>query len=286
MKSPLRRSLIVLSFASIACSSHAVLGNLLNPGPPWDNVGMILTNNGQATGSGVPITSRWVLTAGHVVRSSGGTVQNPLTTHFRLGSFSSGTNFSIDQIVPHPTDDIALVHTTTNLPGFYGVNLNVVANQTPLEVIGYGLTATYNSSTGQWTSTSGSYGTRRRGPNVVSNSFDVGVNSGFNRWRMMYRYDFDGNGVDTMGDGGPVAGGDALGFSGDSGCPIFANSEVIGLHVGRFTSSIQFGTVGAAVQLPFYSQFIQSTTGVPEPATMIAIGMGVSALALRRRKKA
>jgi hypothetical protein len=234
MKSPLRRSLFALSFASIACSSHAVLGNLLNPGPPWDNVGMILTNNGQATGSGVPITSRWVLTAGHVVRSGSGTISNPLTTSFRLGSFASGTNFGIDQIVPHPT----------------------------------------------------SYGTRRRGPNVVSNSFDVGQSSGFNRWRMMYRYDFDGNGVDTMGDGGPVAGGDALGFSGDSGCPVFANNEVIGLHVGRFTGSIQFGTVGAAVQLPFYSQFIQSTTGVPEPASMIAISMGLSALALKRRKKA
>ena len=101
----------------------------------------------------------------------------------------------------------------------------------------------------------------------------------------MYRYDFDGNGVDTFGDGGPVPGGDALGFSGDSGGGLFVNGNVVGLHLGRPSGSIQWGTVGVASQLSAYSQFIISTTGVPEPASMIAIGMGLGALVLRRRTK-
>ena len=284
MKPELRRSLFVLSFASIACSSHAVLGALLATPPPWTNVGMVLTSGG--SGSGVPISSRWILTAGHVVRSSSsGAITNPATTNFRLGSLAVGTNYGIDQIVPHPTDDLALIHTTTDVPGFFGINLNTVPNQSLTDIVGYGYTATYNAATGQWTSVQG-YGTLRRGQNVISNTADLGQTSGFNRWRFMYRYDFDGNGVDTFGDGGPVPGGDALGFSGDSGGGLFVNGQVVGLHLGRPNGGIQWGTVAVASQLSAYSQFIIATSGVPEPASMIAIGMGLSALALRRRRKA
>lgn len=285
MGQKLHRSLLVLSFTTIACSSHAVLGALLSTPSPWTNVGMVLTSGGN--GSGVPISSRWILTAGHVVRSSStGAVTNPATTNFRLGSLASGTNYGIDQIVPHPTDDLAAIHTTTDLPGFFGITLSTVPNQSQIDIVGYGLTATYNAGTGQWSSVSGSYGTLRRGQNVVSNTADLGQTTGFNRWRFMYRYDFDGNGVDTFGDGGPIPGGDALGFSGDSGGGLFVNGSVIGLHLGRPSGSIQWGTVAVASQLSAYSQFIVSTTGVPEPATMLAIGTGIAAMAFRRRKKA
>ncbi|MBX3118843.1 MAG: trypsin-like serine protease [Fimbriimonadaceae bacterium] len=280
----IKRNLFVFAMIAVAASSQAVMGNLLSAAAPWDNVGMVLTSGG--SGSGVPISSRWVLTAGHVVRSGSGTITGTGTTNFRLGSLSSGTNYAIDQIIPHATDDVALIRTTTNLPGWYGMNLNTVANQTQFDIVGFGITGTYNAGT--WTTTGGSYGTRRRGQNVVSNTFNVGQNSGFNRWTQVYRYDFDGDGVDFFNDGGPVSGGDALGLSGDSGGGIFENGNVFALHVGRFGGSgggTQFGTIGVGIRLSHYSDFIRTTTGVPEPGTVAAVAFGIGALAVRRRKR-
>ncbi len=278
-----KRNSLVLAMVFVAASSHAVMGNLHSAASPWDNVGMVLTSGG--SGSGVPITSRWLLTAGHVVRSGSGTVTGTGTTTFRLGSLSSGTNYSVDQIVAHPTDDVALVHVTSNLPGWYGMNLSTVANQTQFDIVGFGYTGSY--SAGVWTVNSSSYGTRRRGQNVVSNSFNFNENSGFNRWNWTYRYDFDGDGVDFFNDGGPVSGGDATGLSGDSGGGMFANGSVFALHVGRTAGSgggTQFGTVGVGIRLSNYASFIQTTTGVPEPASMLALGLGAGVVAIRRRR--
>ncbi len=260
------------------------MGNLLDSSAYANGVGMVLADIG--SGSGVSIGGNWILTAAHVIRTSGGTVSSPANVTFRLGSIGTGTNYTVDQIVPHATDDIALIHVTTALPGFFNMNFNVVADQTQFDIVGYGLTGSLSGQT--WTVDQNSYGTRRRGQNVVSNSnFDFGQTTGFNRWHVMYRYDFDGNNVDSFGDAGPVTGGDAVGLSGDSGGGLFANGSLFALHNGRQggfggANLDQWGTVGVGIRLSDYRGFINGT--VPEPMTIAALGLGTLALLRRKRR--
>lgn len=266
--------------AAISSSSFAVFGTLLNAGG-FIHTGLV--TSGLGGGSGVAIASNWVLTAGHVVRDgTSGAVQAAGSVNFGEG-LTGGTSFAIAQVVVHPTDDIALIRTVNALPGFYNINFNVQANQTAIDVVGYGLTANWNGSS--FVADSNSYGTRRRGGNVISNSnFDFNETTGFNRWHVMYRYDLDGNSVDSFGDGGPISGGDGMGLSGDSGCGIFnANGEVVSLHLGRQGGfpSTNYGTVGVGIRLADYQSFIQST--VPEPATASALALGAIAMLRRRR---
>jgi hypothetical protein len=282
------RGCLVLAAFSAVVPAFSVAGNLLDASG-FTNVGMVRGSLGG--GSGVPISKRWILTAGHVVRSNAGAAATNLS--FRTGSLAAGTNYNIVTAVPHPTDDIALVEVDTDLPGWYAADLGPVkANQTGLDIVGYGLTATYNSGN-SWTIDNNSYGTRRRGKNVVSdNNFNANLGRQFNDWKRVYRYDFDGNGTDTYGDGGPVTGGDALGLSGDSGAPLFATSgrniSVFALHVGRYTlqgaGGSDFGTLGVGIRLSDYSQFINDTV-VPEPGTMAVLGLGALAAIRRKRKK-
>lgn len=133
-----------------------------------------------------------------------------------LFTLDSGQSFRSVAIYQNPNDDISLVQVAETMPGWYDIywNTNQVGQQ--IEMVGYGLTGTLNGTT--W-SYSGSYGTKRRGRNVVT--FTQYANFGgtpqiSGDWMIC---DFDGNGIDLFGDGGPVtdeatlAGGDSGGAS-------------------------------------------------------------------------
>src|SRR5438477_2939603 len=129
----------------------------------------------------------------------------------------SGLMYRSIRIFHHPTDDVSLVQVAETMPGWYDPYW--LTNQTgqTMEMVGYGVTGTLSGTT--W-SYSGSYGTKRRGQNHVAFTqvLNFGGSPPINGDFIIC--DFDGNGIDTFGDGGPLAE-EATLAGGDSGGPSF-----------------------------------------------------------------
>lgn len=204
--------------------------------------------------SAVAVGPFWVMTARHTVGSSGNTGWK-----FKLDDYPE--EYRSVLVVRHPTDDIALVKVDKPLPGWYepysgGSDVGAIGT-----MVGYGNTGTWNGSQWQYTN---SYGTKRKGTNRMT--FQQFLDLGSVRGTFLIG-DFDGNGIDTWGDGGPTQEEVTLG-GGDSGGPtlllVSGEHKVIGIHswVGNVSGGPpppQYGSIWGDIRVAAYANFINSS---------------------------
>jgi len=209
--------------------------------------------------SAVSVGEGWLLTAKHVA-------DDPGTGALDL----DGTDYLQQQIVYHPTADLALVRFDKAFPGFYDLYTGYVpANlgDTKLSVlmVGYGTTGSVDSV--YWTASGSGKGIKRWGSQQIDNS-----NGSGNEFSMFF------NQSSTTYEAG--AG------TGDSGGGVFykdgATWKLAGINVA-IGSNIDGLNRTDAVSMPFYADWVAET--IPEPAAVGLIGFGSIGLLLARAKR-
>lgn len=252
--------------ASLLIAAASVCGLAIVPGQettdfPW--TGKIGPLTGFNTGA-TCVGDHWLITAGHVVFGQ-------TQMRFRL---DDGRTYDSIAIFHHPTDDIALVEVAETFPGWYDIYWSTNQIGKTLEMVGYGVTGTFDGTRWQY---SGEYGTKRRGRNRVATTQmvqfmgDPPINGDF------MICDFDGGGIDQLGEGGPLENEATLGGL-DSGSPSFILDggvlKVAGVHswVGSVTGGPQppqYGSVFGDVRLSTYRSWYDSIVPAEVlPATM------------------
>jgi hypothetical protein len=237
---------------AVACgfiSAHAILPGTLTSDYHW--VAKIGGFPGSFNVSSVAIGDHWIITAKHVVSGQ---------SQMQIG-FDNGFTAVSDAIFPHPTDDVALVRFPNVLPGWYQFHWTQLAHTTPFNIVGYGWSGTWNGTAWSYDNT---YGTKRVGSNVYSTTFSGNLGGGIVGTFMVA--DFDGNGVDSFGDGGPVAGESTLGGL-DSGGGAFIMSggvpRLVGVNVfvGGLTggpNAPQYGSIFGCLRISDYRTWVDS----------------------------
>ncbi|MEO7453538.1 MAG: trypsin-like serine protease [Fimbriimonadales bacterium] len=241
------------AFATVAaCSAISALAIL--PGTPtssWPWVAKIGGFPGSFNTSCTAIGDHWILTAKHVVAGQ---------SQMQIG-FDNGVTAISDAIFPHPTDDVALVRFPNVLPGWHQVHWTQPAIGTQFDIVGYGWSGTWNGTTWSYDNT---YGTKRFGSNNYSQTFSGNLGGGIVGTFIVA--DFDGNGVDSFGDGGPVGGESTLGGL-DSGGGAFIVSggapRLIGVNifVGGLTggpNAPQYGSIFGCLRISDYRIWVDS----------------------------
>jgi len=250
-------------------------------------VGQVGTSGG-TNGSGTVISPQHVLTARHV----GG-----LRYYIKNDGFNlTGTVDAISRI-NHPNADISIL---TFAPGtFSNYSRPLYGNHvgsTPT-IVGFGLTAALRTSGTGYDVVNGSSGRRRVATNTAD-LIDEGLNGALDPALF---YDIDGaagvpGDANSMGSGTPIVGEGGV-LPGDSGGAWFLNSggnwRIIGVNSFIFNTGggsatndfLDWGDGGGAVDLNSHSAWIEANAPVPEPASMVALAIGVAAMARRRRKQ-
>lgn len=249
-----RPILLISLFAASALRAVAIVPD---NGPDSD-----FTFVGQVGGaSGVAIGVRSVITAKHVGGMS-----------FTVG----GSTFNAVSRINHATYDLSVLNFDTDLPGFYSIADTSSIGST-LTMVGFGQTGVENA-TGTGYAITGGAGTRRKGDNAL-------------------------HGKQFVTDFGPSLlsflefSGEAAVANGDSGGGFFMGGELVGVNSFIFTTNENLPAYGfASVNggTPYFGSGAIDLTdpgvrawvnqAVPEPATMLAFGVGLAALARRRRR--
>ena len=275
-----------------AVASSTVLAAYPNLGveTTFNRIGLIGTANAWS-GSGTIISPNHVLTAKHV----GGTWFHSRNN----GQTNSGSFQSVGRI-NHTVADLAILEFAPNT--FNTWWRPVYANQlgTVPTMAGFGLTANLRANGTGYNSAGGS-GIRRRTVNTADVRFSVNLGAGITN-SISLLYDLDGapgapGDRNTYGSGNPVAGEGGI-LSGDSGgawlVPNGSSWNIIAVNSfifdaggagGPINNFLDWGDGGGAVDLFQYENWIETNAPVPEPASMIALGLGVAALAARRRRR-
>jgi hypothetical protein len=177
--------------------------------------------------------------------------------------FDSGVNVLSDAVFEHPTDDVALVRIPQTLPGWYQVHWTQPALQTQLEIIGYGWGGIWNGTSWAYDFI---YGTKRHGRNRYSTTASGNLGGGIVGTFMVA--DFDGNGIDTYADGGPIALESTLGGLDSGGAamaldPNDGKFKLAGVHVfvGGATGgpqAPQYGSLFGSLRLSNYRAWVDT----------------------------
>ncbi len=281
----------VIAAASAASASFAIIGGPNNI-PALDTATSAFQYMGKFNGGavpGTPISANWLVTAKHVAPGVGATFTNP------------DGSFTVAQVVSHPTADISLVRVTGAMTNFYDYGSAPLGSKVTL--VGYGKTGSIGANP------SGASNPNRERyiahNNVDEIYYDVSLSVNGPEFAA-YAYDLD-NAATGAGDVNFIGSNAALSDEGgiadqDSGSGWFyevggrARLIAVSSGVGSTNTVTGFGTnspyeygdVGVGAALDPYKAWIFNTTNVqavPEPASMLALGLGAAAL-LRRRKKA
>jgi hypothetical protein len=230
---------------------------------------------GQLTvSSGVLLNSEYVLTAGHVAYSPPGTT-----------GFSVSVNTSLNYVTtPGITDPVSKV---TTYPGFdytfNGPDISILKLQTPLSATQLTIAG---SSIGEQLMMAGfgQQGTPATGlspTNGSSEAWNVIVDSG-NPNNVSDQYYNDGEFASLLNI--PLNG---RGAPGDSGGPVFDQSNnLVGIVVGGWGGT---EAIGGTTYLDFGQPDVQqwiaaNTVEVPEPGSLLIIGLSAGMFLLRRTK--
>lgn len=207
--------------------------------------------------SAVAVGGGWLLTAGHVADDAG------------TGSISAdGTVYHQQEVIPHPSADLALVRYDKAFPGSYDLYIgDTPAITDQLLMVGYGTTGTVSSSF--WTDSNSGRGTKRWGSQRI-NSTNLGGDEfvmKFNSFSTTYEA---GAGDGDSGGGVFIKDGDTWKLAG-------INRSIGGIGGDRFDLT-------NAMSMPHYADWIATET-IPEPAAIGLMGAGTIGLFLARTKR-
>jgi hypothetical protein len=243
---------------------------------------------GFMNGSGVMISDRWVLTAGHITDfRSGGT--------YRVG----GVDYTIDQVIGHPqhtpafssTYDIGLLHLSSSVIGidaatmWRGDSASLLGREATW--VGDGLTGTGLNE--------------NRGPNEMRAFTNVidGLTPAFSLPAPSFYSDFDdpdgtSNSLSGTGSSATATRLEGNVTAGDSGGGVFVTiggvSYLVGIgsYAAGFTQGLnsRYGALSGAADLNYFHDWIFQQTGiaaVPEPSVAWIGALGLLLAARRQR---
>ena len=242
------------------------------------------------SGSGTVISPSHVLTAKHV----GGTRYWMRNDGQNISGFFDSTSR-----LDHPTADIAILTFAPNTFSswyrpIYGDQIGTVAT-----MVGFGFTANLRANNTGYNLVNNSSGIRRRTVNTADIRLNVNLPPSTT---ISLLYDLDGpagapGDVNTWGSGTPIPGEGGI-LSGDSGgawlVPEGQSWRIIGVNTfilntggggGSLNNFLDWGDGGGATDVNAYQNWIETNAPVPEPASMVALGLGLAALAARRRRR-
>lgn len=248
------------------------------PGLPTDINTSDFAFVGQVNGaSGVLVGANMVLTARHV---GAGTFTLP-----GIGTFSVVAG----SVQNHPTDDLTLFRIdtgATTLTNYAQINVNKVAANTAITMVGFGASGVLNGLGNGYDITI-SAGTRRKANGIVEGS--ILVDEPGLRLKSIY------SPLRSNGQGALVGGDSGGGWFLQDGS---ARPQLVGINswigtFGTFSSNFAFSNhptnffASGAADLSEYNGWLvqNGASVVPEPASLVAIGCGLSLLARRRRVK-
>lgn len=260
----IKKILASVGILGMSAAAFAVVPFLNQPDTQYPWVGQI------RGASGVVIAPHWVLSAKHVA-SDGGT--------FAVGGLQYFPDYWInaDGVAGRPATDLTLLHFPTVFPSYcvpyYGNVVGMIAT-----MVGWGISGTERPDGTGYITDGNSGGIRRAGKNKISKLELIPDFIGDQVWALWY--DLDGNGYDTWGDGGPIAGQiEATLGVGDSGGGMFVQiggeSRLIGIcafiddEIDPFNPPsspdpyYDYGDAGGGTALSVYKDWIQSTIGGP-----------------------
>ena len=257
--------------------------------------GLVLEQKNDKTGNGAWIC---ILTADHVLLAA-----DKIGLGFGDGISATMVQTSTLQLYRGPgTDDSRIdlavlgfhVDDRTKLPTFGAVTIAAPKKNDAGVLAGYGAGGSVvEFNEGPSYLSDKKFGTYRSGKDTID---AVGVDGGpveFSQGLEVCTYKFKAlEGTLAFGPNKPPrTSGDAYILGGDSGGPTFVGSSLVGIHSYadiRDDGDKSYGDEGGKwtdVQVSEYKDFIKkSCDAVPEPAPVVALGLGLTALVKRRRK--